>query len=90
MRKDGASLIEPDLLTYRQAGTRLGISASTIKRLVKAGKLKAVYPAAHPRIAVVEVQRYLQAIMVPNVVHFKPARSKLGRITRQQAADLLR
>ncbi|MGB4948148.1 MAG: helix-turn-helix domain-containing protein [Candidatus Competibacter denitrificans] len=82
-------MIQPDLLSYEQAGKRLGMSASTVRRLVKARKLSVVYPSERPKIKVTEIERYIEKISTPNVLHFdKPARP--GKISRQQAADLLR
>ena len=82
--------IQPELLSYKQAGVRLGMSASTVKRLVKAGKLSVVFPSARPRISTAEVSRYIRQISLPNIVQFDKPRARLGRISRQQAADLLR
>lgn len=88
--ENAAPVVQPDLLNYRQAGVRLGISASTVKRLVKAGKLSVVFPSARPRISSAEVSRYIRQISLPNIVQFDKPRARLGRISRQQAADLLR
>lgn len=82
-------MIQPALLTYEQAGTRLGVSGSTVRRLVRAGRLRAVFPSSRPRIENSEIDRYILQISAPNVVKFAKPRATAGRISRQQAADLL-
>ncbi len=78
------------LLTYRQAGERLAVSADTIRRLVRRGKLRAVYPCAHPRIAVSELDRYLREISALNVLQFPVSTAPVGRLSRHQAQALLK
>lgn len=78
------------LLTYKEAGKRLAVSAATIKRLVKARKISAVYPLSRPRIAAAEIDRYIQIISTPKVLHLAARPIKSGKISRQQAAELLR
>ena len=53
----------PLLLTYAEAGRQLGVSSSTIRRMIEEGKLVAVRPLHAPRIPQSEVDAFLsQAI----------------------------
>lgn len=78
------------LLTYQQAGARLALSAATIRRLVRRGKLHAVYPCAHPRIASAELDRYIREISAPNLLQFPLSPAPAGRLSRHQAKALLK
>ena len=54
----------PLTLTYQQAGQRLGgFSASTVRRLVKAGHLLAVKVGKSPRIPQSELERYVSELI---------------------------
>ena len=54
----------PLTLTYQQAGQRLGgFSASTVRRLVKAGHLLAVKIGSSPRIPQSELERYVAELI---------------------------
>ncbi|HOW75572.1 MAG TPA: helix-turn-helix domain-containing protein [Candidatus Competibacteraceae bacterium] len=78
------------LLTYPQAGFRLAVSADTIRRLVRRGKLHAVYPCARPRIAVSELDRYIREISAPNILQWPLSPAAAGRLSRHQAKALLK
>jgi excisionase family DNA binding protein len=60
-----STAIEPDLLTIRQAGERLGVSRQVIYRLVGAGELVLVHvgvTSAASRITVASIEAYLRKI----------------------------
>lgn len=79
------------MLTFKEAGARMSVSADTVRRLVKAGKLQAVYPSARPRILESELERYVRLISTPTVLQYPNARRQApGKLSRADAAHLLR
>jgi excisionase family DNA binding protein len=54
------------LLTAKEAGTLLGVSAPTIYRLIRAGELRAVpFKIKWKRVPLVEVERYRAKLGLP-------------------------
>ena len=52
----------PALLTYKQAGERLGRSEDTVRNRVKAGLLEAVHEGRHPRISEQQLADYIERL----------------------------
>lgn len=77
------------LLTFARAGEMLAVSRDTVRRLVRAGKLRAVYPSARPRIPASEIERYIRELCAPNVLQFAVKPETKGRLSRRDAAKLL-
>lgn len=82
-------MTEIKLLTFAAAGELLAVSRDTVRRLVRAGKLRAVYPSARPRIPASEVARYVAELCAPNVLQFSPKPAAKGQLSRRDAAKLL-
>jgi excisionase family DNA binding protein len=92
-RRETCSMLatnEPKLLTFAQAGALMSVSRDTVRRLVRAGKLRAVYPSARPRIPTSEIDRYIRELCAPNVLQFSPKPAAKDRLSRRDAAKLLR
>lgn len=60
----GRGAVEPDrmLLSFEEAGARLGVSARTIKRLVHAGELSTVFVANCPRVRSSDLDEYVDKL----------------------------
>lgn len=54
-----SEVVTPRLLTYADTARTLGVGESTVKRLVKRGDLTAVHVIGSARIAVAEIDRYI-------------------------------
>ena len=60
-----ASKTDPRYLSIREVARQLGVSATTIRREVRLGRIKAVRPSSHTtRIPLSEVERVLRPVQV--------------------------
>jgi excisionase family DNA binding protein len=59
--------VEPEFVSIREAGRRLGVCARTIRREIERGRLKAIRVGRSLRIRISELSRYMenQTIGVP-------------------------
>lgn len=70
---DAVSMDLTLLLSYPDAGARIGVSDSTIKRLVKAGELRSVKVGSAPRIHIADLEEYADRLRDPARAEHKVA-----------------
>jgi predicted DNA-binding protein (UPF0251 family) len=78
------SLVLPEVLSYEMAAKRLGVSVSTVKRLVKSGAILTVLIEKTPKIPGSEIRR-LATPPVPKSAVVKPRRGAMTESAKVRA-----
>jgi excisionase family DNA binding protein len=87
---DGAAKLAPSVelrddlqaFTYIEVGKRLGLSRSTVARMVKAGELRAIVVWGRPRILPADLRSYLEQQAVPPWERARRTRRPSTTVTR--------